>query len=95
MVGAAWSGLDSQLVEPQRTCIGCRQRGDKSGLLRLVWSAAEGAVLVDVAARLPGRGCYLHPSCAAVALQRRAVGRALKVGVDPEQVALVLAELTV
>jgi predicted RNA-binding protein YlxR (DUF448 family) len=66
--------------QPQRTCIGCRKKGSRSELLRLV---AEGsgsaAVLVDERRRMPGRGAWLHPSesCLALAVKRRAFGRAL------------------
>jgi uncharacterized protein len=94
-VGLAAMGLDCATVEPQRTCIGCRQRGDKSSLVRLVFSQPSAGVVVDAAQVLPGRGCYLHPGCTAVALQRRAVGRALRVSVDPAQVAAAVAELSV
>ena len=66
--------------QPQRTCIGCRKKGPRSQLLRLV---AEGsgstAVLVDERRRMAGRGAWLHPStsCLALAIKRRAFGRAL------------------
>jgi len=66
--------------QPQRTCIGCRKKAPRSELLRLV---AEGsgsaAVLVDERRRTPGRGAWLHPSesCLALAVKRRAFGRAL------------------
>ncbi|MET3173509.1 UNVERIFIED_ORG: putative RNA-binding protein YlxR (DUF448 family) [Arthrobacter sp. UYCu721] len=65
---------------PQRTCIGCRKKALRSELLRLV---AEGsgstAVLVDERRRMAGRGAWLHPSeaCLALAVKRRAFGRAL------------------
>jgi len=92
-VAKVLGGLDCETVEPQRTCIGCRQRGDKASLVRLVLNSSELAVVLDAAQRLPGRGAYLHPGCAQVALQRRAVGRALRAGVDPEQVGIALAGL--
>jgi hypothetical protein len=66
--------------QPERTCIGCRKKGSRSQLLRLV---AEGsgstAVLVDERRRMAGRGAWLHPSesCLALAIKRRAFGRAL------------------
>jgi len=66
--------------QPQRTCIGCRKKAARSELLRLV---AEGsgstAVLVDERRRMAGRGAWLHPSeaCLALAVKRRAFGRAL------------------
>ncbi|WP_459792986.1 YlxR family protein [Arthrobacter sp. AD-310] len=67
--------------QPERTCIGCRKKGLRSELLRLV---AEGsgstAVLVDERRRMAGRGAWLHPSksCLALAIKRRAFGRALR-----------------
>nr|WP_232083796.1 YlxR family protein [Arthrobacter sp. SO5] len=66
--------------QPQRTCIGCRKKGSRSELLRLV---ADGsglpAVVVDERRRMAGRGAWLHPSekCLALAVKRRAFGRAL------------------
>lgn len=67
-----------------RTCVGCRRRADKSELVRLVW---QQTVVVDPGQVEPGRGAYLHPgpACLALAVRRRAVSRALRVSaVDPE-----------
>ncbi|WP_427004103.1 YlxR family protein [Pseudarthrobacter sp. H2] len=66
--------------QPQRTCIGCRQKGSRSELLRLVADGSgSSAVLVDERRRMAGRGAWLHPSekCLALAVKRRAFGRAL------------------
>ena len=66
--------------QPQRTCIGCRKKGSRSELLRLVADASgSSAVLVDERRRMAGRGAWLHPSesCLALAVKRRAFGRAL------------------
>ncbi|WP_084478819.1 YlxR family protein [Nocardia jejuensis] len=64
---------------PVRTCIGCRKQELAADLLRVV--AQETAVVPDPQRRLPGRGAWLHPlsSCLAVAIKRRAFGRALRV----------------
>ena len=53
-------------------------RTAKSELLRLV--AVGNEIVPDAAARLPGRGAYLHPSeeCLARAQRRRAIPRALR-----------------
>ncbi|HUJ04693.1 MAG TPA: YlxR family protein [Streptosporangiaceae bacterium] len=61
-----------------RTCIGCGARAAKSDMLRIV--AVDGEVVVDPAARRPGRGAYLHPSpdCVERARRRRAIPRALR-----------------
>jgi len=66
--------------QPQRTCIGCRKKGSRSELLRLVAdTSGTSAVVVDERRRMAGRGAWLHPSepCLALAVKRRAFGRAL------------------
>jgi uncharacterized protein len=47
-------------------------------LLRIV--ARDGRAVVDAAARLPGRGAWVHPvsECIQNAIRRRAFGRALR-----------------
>jgi len=61
-----------------RTCVGCKERAEKSSLLRLV--AVGDVIRPDPQARLPGRGAYLHPSlvCLDLARRRRAFSRALR-----------------
>ncbi|WP_380169911.1 YlxR family protein [Kineococcus sp. DHX-1] len=64
-----------------RTCVGCRRRGERSSLLRVVVAPDEaGVLLVDVRRRLPGRGAWLHQSsaCLELADKRRAWSRALR-----------------
>lgn len=66
-------------MEPVRTCVGCRTRASRSGLLRVV---AKGSVLViDERAVLPGRGAWVHETqkCMDAAIRRRAFVRALRV----------------
>jgi len=61
-----------------RTCLGCRQRASKTSLLRLV--ERDGEIVADHSANLPGRGAWVHPAidCLDTALQRKAIGRALR-----------------
>ncbi|WP_461001061.1 YlxR family protein [Streptomonospora sediminis] len=63
---------------PVRTCVGCRSRAAQSDLMRLV--ARSGAVVPDLAGRLPGRGAYLHadPRCWESAKRRRVWPRAFR-----------------
>jgi predicted RNA-binding protein YlxR (DUF448 family) len=65
-------------MEPVRTCLGCRQRAPRSSLVRVV--ARDGRAVVDTAARLPGRGAWVHPvsGCVQNAVNRKAFGRALR-----------------
>ncbi|MGH3449530.1 MAG: YlxR family protein [Haloechinothrix sp.] len=60
-------------------CVGCRCRALISELLRVV--AVDGHLVVDGRRRLPGRGAWLHPdlACLAIARKRRAFPRALRV----------------
>ncbi|MGQ7295546.1 YlxR family protein [Quadrisphaera sp. KR29] len=62
--------------------MGCRRRGDRSRLLRVVAdrSGAPAVLVPDPGARLPGRGAWLHPSpaCLDLAERRRAFPRALR-----------------
>jgi len=69
------------MAEPIRTCIGCRRKDSRDRLVRLVWDAAVGGVVIDRLRVLPGRGASVHAdgACLEKALQRRALGRALRV----------------
>ncbi|WP_337060976.1 YlxR family protein [Kineococcus sp. G2] len=60
--------------------MGCRRKGARSALLRVVASAEGDEVLVDERRRLPGRGAWLHHSTACLdrAEKRRALPRALR-----------------
>ena len=72
-----------RLVEVVRTCIGCRQRADKTTLVRVVAVQESMATVVtpDPHGTLPGRGAHLHPTtrCLELAIRRKAFGRALRV----------------
>jgi len=59
--------------------VGCGVRAAKSDLLRVV--AVGDDLVPDTAARLPGRGAYLHPvpGCLERAQRRKALVRALRV----------------
>ncbi|MEX0913598.1 MAG: YlxR family protein [Demequina sp.] len=72
---------DNGLASPQgpvRTCVGCRGRAPRSVLVRVVLDGSQ--AVVDPSASRSGRGAWLHqdPDCLAQALQRRAIGRALR-----------------
>ncbi|AIY03857.1 MULTISPECIES: YlxR family protein [Arthrobacter] len=79
------SSAHAELTLPNpavRTCIGCRKATARDQLIRLVRSTngtGETVALVDVQARMPGRGAWLHPGleCWRLAIKRRAIGRAL------------------
>ncbi|GEM_PF-533766 len=77
---------------PQRTCIVTRQTGDKRGLIRIV-RTPEGRVEVDPTGKKNGRGAYLTADRAIWerALKGNILGRALKVEINPEDVATLQA----
>ncbi len=72
---------------PERTCVACRSRDQKRGLIRLV-RTPDGQVEVDPTGRRPGRGAYLcpDPACWEAALKKKALNRALRVVLTPEEV---------
>ncbi len=79
--------------QPQRTCVSCRNAGDKRTLTRLV-RGPDGHVSLDTTGRAPGRGAYLctQRACWERALGRADIlGRALKVTVPAEDRAALLA----
>lgn len=47
--------------EAERTCVVCREPGTPDSLVRL--AAFEGQVVVDIRARFPGRGAWVHAAC--------------------------------
>jgi uncharacterized protein len=71
--------------EPVRTCVACRAEAGKRALVRIV-RGADGAAVVDLTGRLPGRGAYLHPEpgCIEIARKRRHLERALSASIGPE-----------
>jgi predicted RNA-binding protein YlxR (DUF448 family) len=77
---------------PQRTCVGCRETAPRGELLRLV-RRADGGVRPDAAARLPGRGAWVHPraACLEQAVRRGGLQRAFRAAVIADASALVAA----
>lgn len=68
---------------PQRSCIGCGLKKDKSDLLRIVRSL-EGEFSLDPSGRKNGRGAYIcmNPACLEKAEKRKALQRSFKAEVD-------------
>jgi ribosomal protein L7Ae family protein len=46
--------------QPERLCVGCREKHPKSELIRIV-RAPSGDVSIDATGKSPGRGAYLCP----------------------------------
>jgi uncharacterized protein len=47
--------------EARRTCVACRDEEERDELVRLV-AGPDGQIAVDLRARLPGRGAWVHPT---------------------------------
>ncbi len=71
---------------PVRTCVGCRQRGNRSDLIRI--ANFQGNLSVDTEKNMPGRGSWIHKKtkCLETAVERKAFGRAFRGKADLEQV---------
>lgn len=74
--------------EPERTCVGCRQKASKRSLLRVVRSG-NGMVRPDPSGSAAGRGAYVHreAACVDVAMRRGGMARALRAGLKAEEAA--------
>ena len=81
-------------IEPERTCVGCRQRAPQRELLRVVRRPSGGAA-ADPSGKAPGRGAYVHrnQACVAQAMERGGMGRALKVSLSPADLATLRTEI--
>jgi hypothetical protein len=68
---------------PQRTCIACRKKIDKSQLTRIVRTLDEG-VIIDPSGKQNGRGAYLcHDSdCWEMAISTPLLSKALRVTIS-------------
>ena len=79
--------------EPERSCVGCRERAPKAQLVRVARTPA--GVRVDPRGNAPGRGAYVHrdPACVAAALRRGALASALRMGLAQEELARLRREI--
>lgn len=80
---------------PTRTCIVCREQKDKNALVRIVLGG-DGAVTVDKAGKMTGRGAYIcaDGDCAANAVKKRALDRAFKTKFPDSEYARLAEEFT-
>jgi uncharacterized protein len=78
---------------PIRTCIACRTSGGKRGLLRVVRLPGEGGVVLDPIGKKSGRGAYVCPTaaCVALVLKQKRLERSLKASI-PEETAEALRQ---
>ncbi len=74
-----------QKREPERTCIACRKKGDKSLFLKVVLNK-NGDVKIERDAKLDGRGAYIckNIDCAKACKKNRALNRVFKTNISEE-----------
>lgn len=82
-------GSPRQKHIPLRTCVACRETKPKRELVRVVLVPDQGLV-VDKTGKLNGRGAYIcnRYACWLQALERDAIGRALKIKLAPADIAV-------
>ena len=78
---------------PIRTCVGCRERGPKASLVRIV-ASGEG-LRIDRSGAAQGRGAYVHrdPACVAAAGRVGVLGRALRTGLGDDELGRLMHEI--
>ena len=55
------TAMKGNRTEPLRTCISCRERFNKSALIRM--TLQKGRIAVDIVQTAVGRGCYTCKPC--------------------------------
>ena len=74
-----------QKREPERTCIACRKKGNKSLFLKVVLNK-NGIAHLESDAKLDGRGAYIckNETCALACKKSRALNRVFKQNISEE-----------
>ena len=69
--------------QPQRTCMGCNEKKDKSNLLRIVKSS-DGNINIDNTGKLNGRGAYIckNIDCLEKAMKSKRLEKSFKMKID-------------
>ena len=80
---------------PERTCIACRTKGDKSLFIKVV-SNKNGQVFIEKDAKLDGRGAYVckNIECAKLCKKNKALNRVFKRPIDDSVSEELLNEFT-
>ena len=74
-----------QKSQPERTCIACRKKGDKSLFLKIVLNK-NGEARIERDAKLDGRGAYIckNEDCAKLCKKTKALNRVFKTNISEE-----------
>ena len=76
---------------PQRTCISCGTKRNKSSLIRIV-SNSSGSVVVDILGKMNGRGVYLcyDKNCWDIAISKEMVGKKIGSSISSEDAKMLI-----
>ena len=93
--------MDPRIVasQPERTCVGCRQKAPRAQLVRLVREGSPEdqvrAIREDPTGSAPGRGAWIHPDarCLDSAIRRGGLARSFRGRVDTDGLAELAARL--
>lgn len=79
---------------PQRMCVACRSRKNKSELIRVVYSA-DGVIGIDASGKKAGRGAYVcrDRACVEQAVKANRLDRGLHTKIDKEVLNLLWKEV--
>ena len=79
---------------PLRSCIGCREKNSKRGMLRIVADRDNG-VTFDARGTLSGRGAYLCLTCAAAVggMRKNRLEHTLRLSIDDTEWNKVITDL--
>lgn len=68
--------------KPERTCIACRKKGDKSLFFKIVLSK-NGEIAIEKDKKLNGRGAYIckNEECVAKCVKNKALNRVFKTNI--------------
>jgi predicted RNA-binding protein YlxR (DUF448 family) len=71
---------------PLRMCLGCQEMKPKKELIRVVRTADQGEIKVDLTGKLAGRGAYVckNAECLEKAYKSKRIERALEHGINSE-----------
>ena len=72
-------------MKPQRTCMGCNQKKDKTELIRIV-KDSSGNISVDKTGKKPGRGAYIcdNSNCLEKLIKSKRLSKALETEISSE-----------
>ena len=79
---------------PLRSCISCREKNSKRGMLRIVAARSNG-VTFDASGKLSGRGAYLCSTCAATVggIRKNRLERTLRTSINDTEWDKVITDL--